>query len=122
MKNAFGQYFKNARIRQKRTLRQFCIENGFDASNISRLERGLQPPPRSKVKLAAYARALGIEEHTEAWVDFFDLAVVAAGRIPVAILDDAEVVGKLPVLLRTIQNKRLDGEKLDELIELIRRA
>ncbi len=122
MSDAFGQFFKDARIKNRKTLRQFCLENGYDASNISRLERGLQPPPRSRVKLATYAKALQIKEGTDAWVEFFDLAAVAAGRLPTTILDDVEIVGKLPVLLRTIQNKRLDGDELDKLIELIRRA
>ncbi len=122
MTDAFGQFFKKVRIRGRKTLRQFCLDNGFDPSNISRLERGLQPPPRSKTKLMAYAAALGIKEGTDDWIEFFDLAAVGAGRLPAAIMDDAEVVGKLPVLLRTIHNKRLDADKLDELIERIRRA
>ncbi len=122
MNNIFGQFVKDARIRCQSTLRQFCLENGFDASNISRLERGLQPPPRSKVKLASYAHALQIQKGTDEWVEFFDLATVAAGRLPVTVLDDAEVLSKLPLLIRTIQNKRLDGDKLDRLIEMIRRS
>lgn len=122
MAGEFGQFFKNRRIGIHKTLRQLCLENGFDPSNISRLERGLLPPPRSKTKLERYARALQIKPGADDWLDFFDLAAVEGGRIPDSILNDAEMVGKLPVLLRTIQNKRLDGEKLDELIERIRRA
>jgi len=122
MNQTFGQFFRDARLSRRKTLRQFCLDTNYDASNISRLERGLQPPPRSKVKLAGYARALGITEGTDRWIEFFDLASIAAGRLPTAILSEHELIRRLPLLLRTIQEKRLDADKLDELIETIRRS
>ena len=30
------------------TLREFCRRNGFDPGNVSRLERGLVPPPQTR--------------------------------------------------------------------------
>jgi len=59
-KNAFGPYFKDLRIRRKLTLRQFCLEHGYDPGNISKLERGLLPPPDSDAKLTEYAKALKV--------------------------------------------------------------
>ena len=50
-KKLFGEYFKASRIAIKKTLRQFCIENGLDPGNISKLERGLLPPPQSRENL-----------------------------------------------------------------------
>jgi len=35
-----GWYLKRQRIRRKRTLREFCLTQRYDASTISRLERG----------------------------------------------------------------------------------
>ena len=122
MTSAFGQFFKTRRLAIGKTLRQFCAENGFDAANISRIERGLIAPPRMKEKLEHYAAALEIVRGTDAWLEFFDLASVEAGRIPKDILDDAAVVRKLPAFFRTMANKQLTEDKLDQIIELIRRA
>ena len=59
----FGDCFKEARLDRGKTLRQFCIENNYDAGNISKMERGILPPPDSSDKLASVrARALEIVE------------------------------------------------------------
>ena len=67
-KAAFGAFFKELRIKQEMTLRQFCDAHGYDAGNISKLERGLLSPPESEEKLTDYARALKIRrgpDHAE---------------------------------------------------------
>ncbi len=122
MTGAFGKLFKELRIRHGKTLRQLCLENGFQPANVSRIERGLLPPPRSTEKLTKYAEAVGIQAGTDEWLEFFDLAAVEAGRLPKDVLEDKELVGKLPVLFRTILNRKIDENTLDELVERIRRA
>ena len=118
----FGEHFKECRIKTGMTLRAFCLEHGFDPGNISKIERGWMPPPVSEEKLKKYAQALLIESGSDDWVEFFDRAATERGRIPKDILTDDELLGKVPVLLRTIHNSKIDGPKLDELIERIRRA
>jgi len=118
----FGEYFKECRIQAGKTLRAFCEEHGFDPGNTSRLERGLLPPPQSEEKLAEYAAALGLKPESPEWTEFFDRAATARGMLPKDALSDEELLGKLPVLLRTIRGKKLSGKSLDELIETIRRA
>ena len=118
----FGSFFKQLRVNQRRTLREFCLEHGLDPGNLSRLERDRQPPPQSREKLEQYARALGIQEGGDDWYEFFDLAAVGAGRIPDALLSDEGVVARLPLVFRTLRQQRVDGDQLDELIELIRRS
>jgi transcriptional regulator with XRE-family HTH domain len=39
--STFGSFFRELRIKRGWTLRRFCEVNGYDAENISRLERGL---------------------------------------------------------------------------------
>jgi transcriptional regulator with XRE-family HTH domain len=117
----FGDYFKEARLNRGKTLRQFCIENNYDAGNISKMERGILPPPDSSDKLAEYARALEIVEGSTEWYDFFDLARVARGQVPDAIMRDEELVARLPIVFRTLQGKRVTPEQVDDLIQLIRR-
>ncbi len=122
MTEEFGKFFKQQRIGLRKTLRAFCAENGFDIGNISRLERGLLPPPRAKEKLERYASALRIAPGMDEWLEFFDLAAVASGRLPEYLTSDADVAKKLPLLFRAVQNRRVDGESLDDLIERIRKA
>ncbi len=118
----FGEYFKELRIGLAQTLREFCALNGFDPGNISRLERGLLPPPRSEDKLTEYATALGLKPGDDEWLEFFDRAAVQSGRIPKEILADDEIVDKLPVLFRTLRGEHVSEEDLNALLEKIRRA
>ena len=43
----FGAFFRAKRKALGITLREFCRRNGFDPGNVSRLERGLVPPPQA---------------------------------------------------------------------------
>ena len=119
---SFGAYFKECRIASGLTLRAFCHKHGFDPGNLSKLERGVFAPPESDDKLAEYANALGLRRGGDAWYEFFDRAAAERGQIPTDILSDDEVVGKLPVLFRTLRGGKVDGNFLHELIERIRRA
>ena len=118
----FGAFFKKMRRKKGITLRKFCLEHNFDPGNISKLERGVMPPPISRQKLETYALALGIEEGTEEWYNFFDYAAASAGYIPPYIMNDAELVNKLPLVFRTLKGEKISPEKLDELAELIRKT
>lgn len=121
-KSPFGSLFKELRIRQKMTLRQFCDAHGYDPGNISKLERGLLPPPESDAKLTEYAKALKIRRGSDAWYQFFDLARVSRGKLPPEILRKRDVVARLPLLFRTLRGQKVSDQKLNELIEMIRRA
>ncbi len=98
------------------------MENKLDPGNISKLERGLMPPPQGSDKLEEYAKYLHIKKGTDDWYKFFDLAAVEAGRIPEELLNDAKVVASLPILFRTLRGKKISEKKLDELVEMIRKA
>ena len=116
----FGLFFKNRRIAQGKTLREFCEEHGLDPGNISKLERGLLPPPQSREKLEEYAGVLGLRCGSDDWFEFFDLAAAEAGRMPEDLKDEA-LLKRLPVLFRTIRGTKLKDEKLDELIKRLRK-
>ena len=118
----FAAYFKQHRINTGFTLRAFCLEHGFDPGNISKLERGRMAPPQAQEKLTEYATALRIVPGSDEWYEFFDLAAAECGRIPPDILSDEDVLGKLPVLFRTLRGKKVDPSDLDDLAERIRRA
>jgi len=122
MARKFGALLKCHRLAGGQTLREFCLEHGFDPGNYSRLERGLFPPPQSRELLEKYAHALGVKPGTDDWLELFDTAAVERGQIPADLMSDADVVEKLPVLFRTMRARQLSSDKLDELVDKIRRS
>lgn len=118
----FAGFFKERRITLGLTLRQFCQRNGFDPGNISKLERGVFNAPQSEEKIEEYAKALDLKNGSDEWIEFFDLAAVSNRNWDVMKLKDKRLVDRLPLLFRTLDNKELTAEKLDEIIELIKRA
>ena len=118
----FGEYFKQRRIALRKTLRQFCRENGLDPGNISRLERGLLPPPQGRETLESYAKTLKLKKGSDSWYTFFDLAAAESGRIPQELLENEEILEKLPILFRTLRGQKVPDEQLDELVRIIRKV
>lgn len=121
----FGSYFKARRAALGVTLRAFCVEHGVDPSNLSKMERGLIPPPQGE-KLRQYAGYLEIVEGAEEWYTLVDLAAADRGLVPEDLRDE-EIAGKLPVLFRTLREHAKDGGRdtdalLDDLKRKIRRA
>jgi transcriptional regulator with XRE-family HTH domain len=119
--NAFAVYFKALRMKLGVSLREFCLERKLDPGNISRMERGLVPPPQSQEKLEEFAGHLGLEKGSEERQEFFDLAAAESGRIPDDVLSDKDLVAKLPILFRTLRGQKVPDDKLNDLIRHIRR-
>ena len=118
--NGFGEFFKTKRRGLGLSLRAFCRKNGLDPGNMSKLERGVLAPPESRGKLEAYAAMLGLEEGSDDWFEFFDLAAAARGRIPDGLLEDERVVRALPIMYRTLRKDKPDREEVERLMKLIR--
>ena len=119
---AFGVFFKERRLATGKTLRAFCLENDFEPSNLSKLERGRMAPPQAEEILRRYALALRLADGSEEWQTFFDLAYACNGLIPPELLSGEEVVSKLPVIFRTLRGEEVSDEQFKNLIEIIRRA
>ena len=117
----FGEFFKKKRMEMGKTLRQFCLENSLDPGNISKIERGILPPPQTS-KLEHYAKCLKIKKGSDDWYEFFDLAHASAGRIPEEILSDEEVLSKLPLVFRTLRGQKLNREQLNKLAKEIKKV
>ncbi len=114
----FCEFIKNLRIERRMTLREFCRTLKLDPSNWSKIERGLAPPPKSKVALQGIAEVLNIQEGSEEYITLFDLAAI--GHIPTDLLSDEQVVDKLPVFFRTIRGEKPSRKELEELIRIMR--
>ncbi len=119
---SFGETVKNLRIAKKVTLRLFCQEHGYDPSNWSKIERGINPPPKDEETLERWAKALGLKPGTEPWKNFMLEAEVSRGNIPKEIMNNPELLKKLPIFFRTIRGSEAGGRELDNLIEKIRKV
>lgn len=117
----FAAFFKAMRMKLGVSLREFCLERKLDPGNVSRMERGLVPPPQSQEKLVEFAGHLGLKKGSDEWKQFFDLAAAESGRIPDDVLCDKEVVAKLPILFRTLRGEKVPEDKLNDLLRHIKR-
>ena len=109
----FAEFARKKRLEMGMTLREFCRKHGYDVGNMSKYERGILAPPKSRAVLERYARCLGLRKGSEDWNMLFDLAALSGGRIPLGMTED-ELLPKLPLVFRTITGQRLSPEKLRE--------
>ncbi len=117
---SFGDLVKDMRIAQRKTLRQFCLDHGHDPSNWSKLERGINAPPKDVKTLERWAGQLGLKPASRQWQEFMDLADVARGEIPKDVLEDEQLLKKLPAFFRSIRGAELTEEQLDEFIRTVK--
>jgi len=97
----FGEFVKKERLKRDLGLREFCRALAFDASNWSKVERGILPPPQDEGRLKEIANLLGIDEKSEKWQELKDTANIDAGIIPKDFLSDGEVLKSLRQLIHT---------------------
>lgn len=117
MKTSFANFIRDKRISAGLTLREFCRLINFDASNWSKVERGLIAPPQSKNVLENIALFLKIEKDSEAYKELFDLAALSS--IPDGLVE-AELLEQLPAFFRTVRGEKPSEEELRNLIKKIR--
>jgi transcriptional regulator with XRE-family HTH domain len=115
----FGDFLKDLRRTKGYTLRAYAQQIGYDPGNYSRMERGLLGPPHDESKLSEMADALELAPGSRERQELFDRAAAARGELPKDLLDDRDVVGKLPLLFQVI---RSDPEQLNRLVEQVRRG
>ena len=118
----FGEFVKERRIGKGLGLREFSKLIEMDASNWSKVERGIFAPPQDEKKLRQIAAALGIPADSNLWKELEDMARIDAGVIPKDILSDRKVLNSLPMFFRTIRNEKPTPEELDKLIDIIRKG
>jgi transcriptional regulator with XRE-family HTH domain len=117
MKSSFANYIRQKRISAKLTLREFCRAIGFDASNWSKIERGLARPPQSKSFLDGIAKVLKIETGSQDYKEMLDLAALSS--IPEELIE-SEILEQLPVFFRTVRGDKPSDSELNELLKKIR--
>lgn len=117
----FGEFIKERRINKGISLREFCKRIDIDASNWSKVERGLLAPPQDEERLKKIAQVLDIKVNSALWKELKDKANIDAGIIPEDILSDKKVLNSLPVFFRTVRSEKPTPEELDKLIAIIKK-
>ncbi len=118
----FGVALRDARARAMLGLREFCREAELDPALVSRIERGLAPPPTDSQTLRQFAKGLGLSVNDPEWKSLVDLASLSKGEIPKDLLKDRELAAKLPVLFRALRDVKSDKKLLDELLRVLRKS
>jgi transcriptional regulator with XRE-family HTH domain len=117
----FGEFIKERRIKKGIGLREFCKRLEIDASNWSKVERGLLAPPQDQEKLKKIAQVVDNKFRSPLCKEMKDKANIDAGIIPEDILSDEKVLNSLPIFFRTIRSEKPTPEDLDKLIDMIRK-
>ena len=116
----FGELIKQLRIKRKISLREFCRQLSIDASNWSKVERGILAPPQDEQKIKEIAKILEVDIDSEKYQELMDKAAIGAGIIPKDILSDAETLNALPMFFRTIRSEKPTRREIEILIEKIK--
>lgn len=114
----FGEKLAQYRQAANLTLREFAREVGYDASNVSKVERGKIHPPAAGLVLRKWGMVLGLEMGSEKLEDF--VACGLAVRIRKTTITDAEIDKLMPAFFRTIGNKKLDPASYEKLKAILR--
>ena len=118
----FGEFLESLRKRERMTLRDFCKGAGADPGNISKIERGIMPPPQGEDILARYAKALGVQKGSDDWHCLCDYAAADQGIIPQDLMEDEAVVKMLPAFFRTMRGQKPTEAEMRALVEKIRKS
>jgi len=119
MKPSFANFIRKKRVDAGLTLREFCRITGIDASNWSKIERGLLTPPQSKTVLNEIGEVLKIKTGSEDYKEMLDLAALSA--IPEGLIEP-EILEQLPVFFRTVRGEKPSEKELSELLKKIKKA
>jgi hypothetical protein len=92
----------------------------LDASNISKIERDILPPPKGEA-LERYANNLGLKKGSDDWYTFHDLAAAANRALP-KYLTDEEIETKVPVVFRSLRESGDEKTNLKKLKDAIKSA
>jgi transcriptional regulator with XRE-family HTH domain len=116
----FGQSLKKLRMGQNMSLRDICKIVNYDASNWSKIERGIISPPSDVKVLDTWAHALGLSKSKKEYQEFVDEALIAQSIIPDDIMAHSGSVAYLPAFFRTIRGQKPTKEEIDQLMRLIK--
>lgn len=114
----FGELLKDIRIKKRLTLRQCSANLGVDASNWSKIERGVNPAPKDIGVLQAWATFFHLEASDRQ--SFFDAAALSRRELPQDIASDARLLQALPAFFRAVRGNEMDQATTDQFVQDLR--
>jgi transcriptional regulator with XRE-family HTH domain len=114
----FGAFIRERRIELQITAREVATAIGMQPSNFSNMEHGVLNPPREASKLAKLAEVLQFKTAPQR-KKLFDLAAKTTGAIPVDIAEIISSQDAIPLLLRTIGNRKLTKAELQKIVDIV---
>ena len=106
--DAFGMFLKKCRLSAGYGLRAFAVAIEMAPSNLSNIEHGRANPPQDPMALSRIADILNLAKGSRERAKLFDLAVAhKPGTLPADVAEFAGKTPGIPVLLRTVENRRL---------------
>jgi transcriptional regulator with XRE-family HTH domain len=112
----WGDFVRRKRLGMGYGLRRFAELVGMLPSNYNHMEKGRMSPPQSNAKLDEIAKLLGIAPGSTEYHKFMDLAVASKDKLPVDVEAYAKENKLIPVLLRTLKNRRMTKGQLGQLV------
>lgn len=113
----YGSKIRQIRVEKEMTLRELSTRSDIDNAYLSRVERETIKPPQDVELLDAINSALELEENQAQ--ELKDQAAVDNEKFPTDIANQINKVDGFPLFLRTVSNKKLTNEELQELIKFI---
>ena len=113
----FGMFLKKHMTSKQITLRELARRTSIDPGNLSRIERGIAYPPQKEETLIKIA--LGLKLTDMETQELIDKAFIENGKLP-KNLKHVKEIEAIPLLLRSIENKKLTEEQIENLIEIIK--
>jgi transcriptional regulator with XRE-family HTH domain len=100
-----GKYIKRKRESSGIGLRKFAQQISVDASNWSKIERGVLPFRMDKKKTAIIAKVLGLKKGSKEMEDFYDSIAISQNRLPDDIVKESAVSYNLKEKFVEIRNE-----------------
>ncbi len=116
----FNELIKSLRIQKRLTLRDFCEKVGLDPSNWSKVERGINPPPKDIKILEGLADFFGLTGEKKN--ELMDAAALQRGEIPSDFAKNAILQRALPAFFRAARGHELTAEAIERLADDILKA
>lgn len=111
----FGTKIKDLRIRAQMTLRTFAKRLDIDASNWSKIERGIIPPPAPESLIERITPILTLSETDSR--ELQDLAAIDRRELPADLQENSLLLSKMPAFFRAMKGREYTEDDLDRLIE-----
>jgi len=111
----FGDYLRDLRVHRDISMRSLAKELNMDVGNLSKIENGKMKPPMKEQFIEDISDILKLSKGEKE--KLIDISSHESGEYPRDIKEMLKEHSYIPVLLRTISNKKLSDEEIRKLTE-----